>query len=182
MRLNGCPVEPGVLPQPLRNHHRVYASGPPPIGLIAVPVNGSMVGPTERHREFIADPTPHGSRLHEPQMVSVGRLPSAEKAWLRRHELQMGAIAVAPRFAQRQRSLIDMPGNCVVHRRDVGLRLHSGTSTASWTQKTSGATASGTLTVKEGSTRRAPIAASMPLPGTIWQILPPLRTSRSWQT
>jgi hypothetical protein len=63
----------------------------------------------------------------------------------------MGAIAVAPRFAQRQRSLIDMPGNCVVHRRDVGLRLHSGTSTASWTQKTSGATASGTLTVKEGA-------------------------------
>jgi hypothetical protein len=49
-------------------------------------------------------------------------------------------------------------------------------------EKTSGTTASGTLTVKEGSTRRAPIAASMPLPGTIWQILPPLRTSRSWQT
>jgi len=60
-------------------------------------VNGPMVGAAQRNGEFIADPAPHGSRLHEPQMVSVRRLPSAQKARLRRHELQMGAIAIAAR-------------------------------------------------------------------------------------
>jgi hypothetical protein len=56
---------------------------------------GPMMGAAEWNGEFIADPTPHGSRLHKPQMVSVRRLPSAAKAWLRRHELQVSAIAVA---------------------------------------------------------------------------------------
>jgi hypothetical protein len=59
------------------------SGGLPPRHLIAVPVNGPMVGASERNGEFIADPAPRGSRLHEPQMVSVGRLPSAQKARLR---------------------------------------------------------------------------------------------------
>ena len=85
--------------------------------LVAVPVNGPMVGAAERNGEFIADPAPHGSRLHEPQMVSVRRLPSAQKARLRRHELQMGAIAIAARFAEGKGALVDMPEDGVVHRR-----------------------------------------------------------------
>ncbi len=75
--LNGCPIEAGVLPQPLGDHHRVDASGPPPIDFVAVPVNGPMVGAAERNGEFVADPAPHGSRLRKPQMVSIRRLPSA---------------------------------------------------------------------------------------------------------
>jgi hypothetical protein len=73
-----------------------------------MPVNGPMVGAAERNSEFIADPAPHGSRLHEPQMVSVRRLPSAQKARLRRHELQMGAIAIAARFAEGKGAFVDM--------------------------------------------------------------------------
>src|SRR5580693_5325428 len=87
-----------------------------------MPVNGPMVGAAERDREFIADPAPHGSRLHEPQMVRVRRLPSAQKARLRRHELQMGAVAIAAWFAERKRALVDMPEGGVVHRRCLGLR------------------------------------------------------------
>jgi hypothetical protein len=56
--LNGRPVEPGVLPQPLGDRRGVDAGGLPPIDLIAVPVNGPMVGAAERNGEFVADPTP----------------------------------------------------------------------------------------------------------------------------
>ena len=56
--LNGCPVEPSVLPQPLGNHRGVDAGGRPPRHLIAVPVNGAMVGAAERNGEFVADPAP----------------------------------------------------------------------------------------------------------------------------
>jgi hypothetical protein len=52
--------------------------------------------------------------------MGVARLPSAQQAWLRRHELQVGAIAVAARFAQREGAFVDMPSNGVVHRRQLG--------------------------------------------------------------
>jgi hypothetical protein len=120
--LNGCPVEPSVLPQPLGHHRRVDAGGLPPIGLVAMPVHGPMVGAAERNGEFVADPAPQGSRLHEPQMVRIRRLPSAQKARLRRYELQMGAIAIAARFAEGKGALVDMPEDGVVHRRCLGLR------------------------------------------------------------
>ena len=47
--LNGRPVEPGVLPQPLRNCHRGDAGSLPPRRLIAVAVKSSMVGAAERN-------------------------------------------------------------------------------------------------------------------------------------
>jgi hypothetical protein len=61
-------------------------------------MKSTMVGAAERNRELIADPAPQRPWLHESQMVSIGRLPPAQKAGLRRHELQMGTIAVAARF------------------------------------------------------------------------------------
>jgi hypothetical protein len=57
-------------------------------------------------------------------MVRLGGLPLAAKARLRRHELQMGAIAVAARLAQRQSAFVDTPDKGVVHRRHFGLTLH----------------------------------------------------------
>ena len=115
-------VEPGVLPQPVGNDDGVDARGFPPRCLIAVPVNGPMVGAAERDGKFIADPAPHGPWLHESEVMGVRGLPSTEKARLRRHELQMGAIAVAARFAQGQRALVNMPGNGILHRRRLRLR------------------------------------------------------------
>ena len=81
-----------------------------------------MVGAAQRHRKLVADPAAQGPRLHESEVVGVARLPPTEEAWLRRHELQMGAIAVAARLAQGKGALVDMPGNGVVHRRQLGLR------------------------------------------------------------
>jgi hypothetical protein len=111
--LNRRPVEPGVLPQPVRHRHRVDVGGLPPRRLIAVPVEGAMVGAAERHRELIADPASQGPRLHESEVMGVARLPPAEEARLRRHELQMGAIAVAARFAQGEGRFVDMANNGV---------------------------------------------------------------------
>ena len=111
--LNGRPVEPGVLPQPVRHRHRVDVRGLPPRRLIAVPVKGTMVGAAERHRELIADPAAQGPRLHESEVMGVARLPPAQEARLRRHELQMGAIAVTARFAQVEGGFVHMPENGV---------------------------------------------------------------------
>ena len=118
----GAPLSRVCCHSRVGNRHRVDAGGLPPIHLVAMPVNGPMVGAAERNGEFIADPAPHGPRLHEPQMVSVRRLPPAQKARLRRHELQMGAIAIAARFAQGKGAFVDMPENGVVHRRCLRLR------------------------------------------------------------
>jgi hypothetical protein len=77
-------------------------------------VNLTVVGAAERHRILVADFAAQGPRLHEAQVMRLGRLPLAPKAWLRCHELQMGAIAVATRLAEGQGALVDMPNNGIV--------------------------------------------------------------------
>ena len=74
-----------------------------------------MVDTTKRNRELVADPAAQRPRLCKPQMMGVGRSASAQQARLRCHELQVRAIAIAARFAQRKSAFIDMPGNGVVH-------------------------------------------------------------------
>jgi hypothetical protein len=76
-----------------------------------MPVNLTMMGAAEWHRELVADFPAQGSWLHESKVVSHGRLPFAEKARLRRHELQMHPIAVTARLAQGQSALVDMANN-----------------------------------------------------------------------
>jgi hypothetical protein len=107
--LNGRTIEPGVLPQPMRNCDCVDASGRPPCRLVATPVKSPMMSAAQRHRELIADPAAQGPWLHESEVMGVARLPPTEQAWLRCHILQMGAIAVAARFAQREGAFVDMP-------------------------------------------------------------------------
>jgi hypothetical protein len=68
-----------------------------------------MMSAAQWHRELIADPAAQGACLHESEVMGVARLPPTEQAWLRRHELQMGAIAVAARFAEREGALVYMP-------------------------------------------------------------------------
>jgi hypothetical protein len=53
-----------------------------------------MVGAAERHRILVADFAAQGLRLHEAKVMRLGGLPLAPKARLRRHELQMGTIAI----------------------------------------------------------------------------------------
>jgi hypothetical protein len=111
-----------VLPQPVRNSDRADASGGPPCRLIAAPVKSTMMSAAQRHRELIADPAAQGPRLHESEVMGVARLPPTKQARLRGHELQMGAIAVAARLAQREGALVDVPENGVVRRRQLGQR------------------------------------------------------------
>ena len=87
-----------------------------------MPVKGTMMSAAERDCELIADPAAQGLGLHKSQVMGVGRLPPAQKARLRRHELQMGAIAIAARLAQRKSAFVDMPSNGVVHRLRRGRR------------------------------------------------------------
>jgi hypothetical protein len=79
-----------------------------------MPVKGTMMGAAERDRELIADPAAQSLGLHESQVMGVARLPPAHEAWLRSHELQMGAVAIAARFAQRKGGFVDMPEDGVV--------------------------------------------------------------------
>ena len=104
-----------MLPQLSGNSDRVKFELFPPCRFVASPMKGTMVGAAERNRELVADPAAQGSRLHEPQMMSVRRSPSAQQARLRRHELQVRTIAVAARFAQGEGAFVDMPGNGIVH-------------------------------------------------------------------
>jgi hypothetical protein len=107
--LDKRPIEPGVLPHPVRNSDRVDASGRPPCCLIAAPVKSTRVGAAQRQRELIANSAAQGPGLHESEVMGIAGLPPTDQAWLRRHELQMGAIAVATRFAQREGAFIDVP-------------------------------------------------------------------------
>ena len=74
-------------------------------------MNLTVVRAAERHGVLVTDFAAQGPRLHEAQVVGLGGLPLAPKAWLRRHELQMGPIAVTARFAQRQGAFVDMANN-----------------------------------------------------------------------
>jgi hypothetical protein len=87
-----------------------------------------MMGAAERDRKLVADPTPQGARLHEPQVMRVRGTASAHEAGLPSNELEMRAIPVAARFIQRERAFVDMPGNGIVHPllslRNCGSRLN----------------------------------------------------------
>jgi hypothetical protein len=100
-----------MLPQPVRHRHGVDAGGRPPRRLVAMPVKGTMMGATERNREFIADPPTQGLGLHESEVMGVARLPPAKQARLRCHERQVGTIAIAARLAQGKRAFVDMANN-----------------------------------------------------------------------
>ena len=73
------------------------------------------MGPAQGHHEFIADPASESPRLHKSQMVGVRGPARAHETRLRRHELEMLAVAVAPRFAQSECAFVDVPGNGIIH-------------------------------------------------------------------
>ena len=106
-------VEPCALPQVSGNSDRVNFDRFLPRCFVASSVQYTMMGAAERDSEFIADPAAQGLGLHESQVMGVARLPPGQKARLRRHELQMGTIAVAARLAQGKRAFVEMPENGV---------------------------------------------------------------------
>jgi hypothetical protein len=73
-----------------------------------------MMGSTKRDRKLVADPTPQGARLHEPQVVRVGRAPPADKAGLCSNELEVRTVAVTAGFAQRECAFVDVPRDGII--------------------------------------------------------------------
>jgi hypothetical protein len=108
-------VKAALLPQLSGNNQRIKLDGSPPCRLVAPGMEDTMVDAAKGNRELVADPAAQGARLGKSQVMGVRRPASAQDARLRGYELQMRSIAVAARFAQRESTFIDMPGNGVVH-------------------------------------------------------------------
>jgi hypothetical protein len=66
-----------------------------------------MVAAAERNSKFIADFQTKGPGLGEAQMMRIGRLASADKAWLRSNKPQIGFVAETFGFTNSQNALID---------------------------------------------------------------------------
>ena len=79
----------------------------PPSLLIADAVNRAVMGATKRDREFIARLAAERARLHESQVMGVGRLAGAEEARLLGDEPKMLLVAVATRRANGEHALVD---------------------------------------------------------------------------
>src|SRR5260370_42491139 len=67
----------------------------------------AVMDTAERYREFIACLTTKRTRLHEPQMMRIGRLAAAQSARLEANVAQMLAAAVPPWRSDREDALID---------------------------------------------------------------------------
>ncbi len=85
----------------------INANSFPPITLKACAVQLAMMKGTERDHEFIADLLREPASLREGEVVSVGRLPAADKARLDTDRSKMGFIADPAFSADEKRALIN---------------------------------------------------------------------------
>jgi hypothetical protein len=108
------PRESGSLPQLPGYDNWIDLVGLPPSGLVTVSVERPMVTPAQRHGVFVADPAAEGSRLHEAQVMGVRGPSRPQEAGLQTDELEVLAVAIAARLAQRGGALVDVPGRGVV--------------------------------------------------------------------
>jgi hypothetical protein len=83
-------IEPGPIPRLSGHRDVIKIDRCRPCGFIPVSMESPMMGPTEGHGIFVARPAAEGASLDEPQMMGIGRPPSARQARLRRHETQVG--------------------------------------------------------------------------------------------
>jgi hypothetical protein len=91
----------GFIPQALRDLEWIDVSihGLPPFDFIAGPVQLTVMGPAQRHRELVTDLSPQGAGLGKSQMMRVRGFAIAEQAGLRSHKLQMCFVAAARRVS-----------------------------------------------------------------------------------
>ena len=79
----------------------------PPCDFVTRAVNLAMVTAAKRDGEFVADFTPQGRRLREPQMMRIRRLSSAYQARPPGDVFHVMAIPKPTRFRERKRALVD---------------------------------------------------------------------------
>ena len=73
----------------------------------------TVMNPAQRYRELVAHLEPHRPRLGESEMVGVSGASSADQAWQRGHEFEVGLVAQSTWLTERQLALIDLGGGCV---------------------------------------------------------------------
>jgi hypothetical protein len=79
-----------------------------------VSVERAMVTPTQRDSIFVTHSATESAKLRKSQMMSIRRPPAADEARVRRYKLEVRTVAVAARFAKRERCFVDVPGNRIV--------------------------------------------------------------------
>ena len=67
----------------------------------------AVMDTAERYREFIARLTTKRTRLHEAQVMRIGRFAGTQEAWLEGDVAKMLLVAVATRYTQGQSALVD---------------------------------------------------------------------------
>ena len=90
--------------------HRIDANIPPPCRFVAKPVDLTMMSPTQRHSEFIADLAPERATLHEAQVMCVRWQTTANQTWLFGNRFDVLPVSNAAWLWSRQKGLIDASG------------------------------------------------------------------------
>ena len=66
-----------------------------------------MMDTAKRDRELVAGFAAQGPRLHEPEMMRVGRLAAAQQAGLSGNVAKVRLVAITARRRHRQRALVE---------------------------------------------------------------------------
>ena len=94
-------------PQCASNICWIDTGSAPPGGLIAAAVHLAMMTPAQRYGELIADLPAERSALYETEVVSVGRLPSADQTGARTNKFDVIAVTDPTRLRQSEDALVD---------------------------------------------------------------------------
>ena len=83
----------GTLPKTSRDLQGIHPLAFPPRAFIAGLVQLPVMPAAKRDRELITHLETNGSRLCEPQVMGIGRLPAADEARLSGNEFQVCLVA-----------------------------------------------------------------------------------------
>ena len=94
-------------PEAARGHGRINALLPPPGRFVAGTMQLTMVAPTQRNRELVADLSSHCPALGKAKVMGVRRARSADQAGPLGNRPDVIAVANAPRFRESECGLVD---------------------------------------------------------------------------
>ncbi len=106
-------IQTRVSPQLTSNLDRIDAGLLPPCPLIADTMNRPVMDAAQRSNEFVAHLPTECTRLHEAQVVGIGRFSSAHETRLLGDEPQMLFVAIATWLGNRKDALVDSPGRII---------------------------------------------------------------------
>ena len=102
-------IQACLLPQLSGHDNWIKIDRFPPLHFIASVVQDAVVSAAERNDELVTDAAAERAQLRKPQMVGVGRTPSAEEARLGGYKLKMFSVAIAAWLAEGEGTFVDVP-------------------------------------------------------------------------